>query len=129
MKLPPFIAALDAVLVQRHSSGRCWLTFYGLPGWCADYPCGLCVACAIERESLDDTWLVQASLWLASVRGNLDDSLLLEDGKLWLTRRYAPKLEYAVGQTQLNQQLAIARWLATHGESKPETAELTRRWR
>ncbi|BBE08770.1 Putative uncharacterized protein [Mycoavidus cysteinexigens] len=87
------------------------------------------MACAIERESLDDTWLVQASLWLASVRGNLDDSLLLEDGKLWLTRRYAPKLEYAVGQTQLNQQLAIARWLATHGESKPETAELTRRWR
>lgn len=128
MKLPSFIAELESVLVHRHDRGRWWLTLDGLPAWCADYPYGLCIACAIEREAFDDAWLAQVSLWLASVRGNLDDSLLLEDNRLWLTRRYAPQPESATGQTQLNQQLAIVRWLANQGASKSEPTEVTGRW-
>lgn len=99
------------------------MTLSGVPGWCWEYPSGLCIASVIERNPIDDEWLVRASLWLASIPDSLDDSLLLEGERVFLIRRHdlqCPPLEL---QARVQQQLSIACWFATHDASHPESTE------
>ncbi|MCU1748805.1 hypothetical protein [Pseudomonas sp. 6D_7.1_Bac1] len=123
MKFPTALAALESISTLERSGGRWLITLSGVPGWCWEYPQGLCVALVIERPLIDDQWLAQLSLWLASVPGSLDDSLLLEGERLLLVRRYESDLASVELQAQINQQLTIARWLAAQGEEQQDSTD------
>ncbi|MBV4465829.1 hypothetical protein KVG95_21105 [Pseudomonas sp. SWRI79] len=123
MKFPTALAALESISALERSGGRWLITLSDVPGWCWEYPQGLCVALVIERPSIDDQWLIQLTLWLASVPGSLDDSLLLEGDRLLLVRRYELDLTSVELETRINRQLTIARWLATHGEEQQESTD------
>lgn len=115
MKLPASLAALEWVTVRQFNGGRWTLALAGTPGWCREYAQGICIAVALALVSIDDAWLLRTCLWLASLRSNLDDSLLLENGALWLVRRHAHEISSVELEASLGQQLAVAGWLATQG--------------
>jgi hypothetical protein len=121
MKLPASLAALEWVTIRQFNGGRWMLALAGTPGWCREYAQGICVAVALGLASIDDAWLLRTCLWLASLRGSLDDSLLLEDGALWLVRRHAHEISSVELEASLGQQLAVAGWLATHGSPARDT--------
>ncbi len=114
MGFPAVLARMEGVVPGPFEKGQWLMAYEGLPGWCCEYPYGLCVAFAIADAPVDDEWLAQASLWLSSLRDNLDDGLLLDDGTLYLVRRCDSASESIVLQTCLEQQAAVARWLTAH---------------
>lgn len=123
MKFPSSLVGLESVQVFSRVGQRWHITLSGNPGWCWEYPLGLCVALVIERKSIDDEWLARASLWLASIPQSLDDSLLVEAELVFLIRRHdlqCPPLEL---QARVQQQLSIACWFATHDASHPVSTE------
>lgn len=123
MNFPSSLVGLETVRVLSKVGQRWHMSLSGVPGWCWEYPLGLCVALAIECESIDDEWLVRASLWLASIPQSLDDSLLVECERVFLIRRHdlqCPPLEL---QARLQQQLSIACWFTTHDASHPVSTE------
>ena len=99
------------------------MTLSGVPGWCWEYPLGLCVALAIERDPIDDEWLVRTSLWLASIPQSLDDSLLVEGERVFLIRRHDLQCSPLELQARVQQQLSVACWFASHHESHPVSTE------
>lgn len=115
MKLPSSFTSIEWVVVRQCRDERCYLDLAGKRGWCWEYQWGFCVVTEIERTSFEPAWLQQISLWLASMPGAIDDGLLLEEGKLWLTRRYTHDIGSVELEAKLNQQLAVTRWLAAHG--------------
>ena len=123
MKFPSSLAGLETIRVLSREGQRWHMTLSGVPGWCWEYPLGLCVALAIERASIDDDWLVRASLWLASIPQSLDDSLLLEGERVFLIRRHESPCPPHELEARVQQQLSIACWFATHDESHPVSAQ------
>ncbi|AAQ60268.1 MULTISPECIES: hypothetical protein [Chromobacterium] len=117
MKLPDSLAALEWVCVLSPRSDRWLLDLAGVPAWGWSYPQGITLAIEIELEVLDDAWLQRVCLWLASIRTNLDDGLLLERGKLYLVRRHEHGLSAVEWEATLNQQLAVVAWLVKHASS------------
>lgn len=116
MKFPSSLAGLESIQVFERVGPRWHMTLSGVPGWCWEYPLGLCVALAIERSAIDDEWLVRTSLWLASIPEGLDDSLLLEGERVFLVRRHDYQSPPQELETRVQQQLSIAGWFATHDE-------------
>ena len=132
MTFPPLLAQVESIVGRERSGARWLMTCAGTPGWCALFAHGLCVALMIERSGYDDGWLIGATLWIASMRGALDDSVLLDGETLWLARRYPTEIEHADLDASLNQQLKIARWLSDQGDNamRPghEAASAACRW-
>lgn len=117
MKFPSSLAGLETIRVISRVGLRWHMTLSGVPGWCWEYPLGLCVALVIERSSFDDDWLIRASLWLASIPESLDDSLLLEGERVFLIRRHESQCPPRELEVRVQQQLSIASWLVTHDET------------
>jgi hypothetical protein len=110
---PCLLARVEAVSNIERRGSRWFFEIAGVQAWCCEFSQGLCVAIAVECISLDDAWLERTTLWLASVRGGLDDALTIDEDRSWLVRRYEMELESAEWEALLNQQLAIAEWLAS----------------
>lgn len=117
------MAGLESIHVLDRVGQRWQMTLAGVPGWCWEYPLGLCVALAIERPSIDDEWLVRSCLWLASMHDSLDDSLLLEGERLFLVRSYKIGGASLDLEARINQQLAIVSWFANCDETQPISTE------
>lgn len=117
MKFPVSLAVVASVHVLRREGGRWCITLAGMPGWCWEFPSGLCIALAIERPPMDEISLLQTTLWLASIPDSLDDSLVLEGERLFLIRRYGLEEPLCEREARIQQHLAIARWFATQGAS------------
>ncbi|MDL4454982.1 hypothetical protein QRZ34_28750 [Klebsiella michiganensis] len=66
-------------------------------------------------HNVEDRWLQQICLWFASTHAAMNDALLLESGRLTLLRRYDQGLDSSQWESAINQQLAVADWLARHG--------------
>lgn len=118
MNFPICLQSIEPIEAIRHDGQRWLIAFYGVPGWCREFSYGLCVALAIERPSIDDEWLARSCLWIASMPDSLDDCLVVEGGRVLLVRRYeieTPSLELNV---RINQQLAVARWFSTQGNTR-----------
>lgn len=115
MTFPVCLATVESLHVVRREGGRWRLTLAGVPGWCWEFPRGLCLALAIERPTMDEATLVQATLWLASIAQSLDDSLVLEGECLYMIRRYALDEAAQERQARIQQQLALVRWFAALG--------------
>lgn len=112
MNFPPLLAQTKMIAVHERNGARWALTCAGTPGWCMQFAHGVCVALSVERADVDDEWLVRATLSLATLRGALDDSLVLDGDALWFVRRYAPDLDDAALEAALAQQQGVAHWLA-----------------
>lgn len=110
---PCSLARVELVSNIERRGTRWFFEIAGVQAWCCEFSQGFCVAITVEFISLDDAWLERASLWLASVRAGLDDALSIDDDRLWLVRRYEMELESAQWEVLLNQQLAVANWLAS----------------
>ncbi|MBK5415418.1 hypothetical protein [Pseudomonas sp. TH31] len=123
MKLSSSLAGLETIRILERAGQRWHMTLSGVPGWYWEYPLGLCIALAIERASIDDEWLVSASLWLASIPESLDDSLLLEGERIFLVRRYECQCSPKELEARVQQQVAIACWFATQGDSHDVSTE------
>ncbi|AZE50005.1 hypothetical protein C4K04_4341 [Pseudomonas chlororaphis] len=123
MNFPSSLAGLETIRVHSRVGQRWHMTLSGVPGWCWEYPLGLCVALAIERTSIDDEWLVRTSLWLASIPESLDDSLLLDGANIFLVRRHDSQCPPRELEARVQQQLSIACWFATHDASHPGFTE------
>ncbi|AUH50648.1 hypothetical protein CXB49_07440 [Chromobacterium sp. ATCC 53434] len=113
---------MEWVLVRQSRSDRWLLDLAGASAWAWSYPQGISLAVEIELAALDDVWLQRVCLWLASIRANLDDSLLSERGKLYLVRRHEHVLGTVEWEASLNQQLAVAAWLTKHAAEASSTA-------
>jgi hypothetical protein len=110
-KFPSSLASVESVSNVERRGARWNFEIAGVQAWCCEFSQGLCVALSVECKSLDDAWVEKASLWLASVRGGIDDAFSIEEDRLWLVRRYETELASAEWELRLNQQLAIANWL------------------
>lgn len=115
MKFPNALAVLEWVRVRKTRSDRWVLDLAGAAGWCWSYPQGVCVAIEVELDVIDRVWLQRVCLWFASLSTNVDDCLLLENGKLCLLRRHNHDLNTPEWESSLNQQLAVAAWLTKNG--------------
>ncbi|CAI8756746.1 hypothetical protein [Pseudomonas zeae] len=73
------------------------------------------MALVIERPAMDESTMVQATLWLASIPESLDDCLMLEGDRLLLVRRYASDDASADRDGRIRQHLALVRWFSTLG--------------
>ncbi|WP_028534028.1 hypothetical protein [Paludibacterium yongneupense] len=84
----------------------------GTPGWFWRAPDGLVLACAVEPAHAGPAWLVRASLLLAASADALPYALWREGGRYWLWRRYPSGSAADEVGPELENQLALARWLA-----------------
>ncbi|MHC8403428.1 hypothetical protein ACYZTX_29375 [Pseudomonas sp. MDT1-17] len=124
MKFPVSLADVESLHVVKREGGRWRITLAGVPGWCGEFPRGLCMALAIERPAMDEAMLLQTTLWLASIPDSLDDSLVLEGERLFLIRRYGLEEPAAERDTRIQQHLVIVRWFATQGQPQALAADL-----
>ncbi|RQR48132.1 hypothetical protein DIE19_33585 [Burkholderia sp. Bp9126] len=85
-----------------------------LNGWCGSGPHGMCVAFVVEGAPHDATWLTYAALWIASLRSLSDDALWIDNNQLYFVRRYDTDVDMAALRTGIEQQGAVACWLAAH---------------
>ncbi|WP_460745757.1 hypothetical protein [Microvirgula curvata] len=107
MKMPDSLAALTWITTRKSGAGHWSLDLAGMPGWCRVHAQGSCFAVVIGAVR-DDGWLIRTCLWLASMRGGLDDGLLLDGDRLWLVRCHAADIAPAELEAALLQQSAIA---------------------
>ncbi|CAI1236146.1 hypothetical protein [Serratia quinivorans] len=115
MKLPDALTSLSTVRLCATRSDRLLLEIDGTSAWCGCYPYGICLAVDTTLSNVESRWLQQICLWFASTHAAMNDSLLLESGRLILLRRYEPGLDGTQWEAAINQQLAVADWLARHG--------------
>ncbi|QLL13470.1 hypothetical protein [Pseudomonas chlororaphis] len=120
MKLPSVFSSLESLRPVGEQGGLIHFKLADQCGWTLEHPNGLLVALAVDRDSDDDTWLRQATLWLASTAAGLDDSLQLDEKAIWLVRRHAATIEPAELEASLSQMLSIARWFAVLGEASSD---------
>ncbi|WP_157664180.1 hypothetical protein [Burkholderia ubonensis] len=113
-ELPEVLLRMDSVRFGALQGGRWPMVMGDQTGWCSTVKHGICAAFVVDAAPLDELWLVQASLWLASLREQLDDSLWLDDGTLYFTRRYDRDIAANQLRVGLEQQGAVARWLNAH---------------
>lgn len=114
MTFPVALADVESLRVHQREGARWRITLAGVPGWCWEFPRGLCLALTIERPAMEEAQLAQATLWLASIPDSLDDSLVLEGEHLFLVRRYDQQTLGHERNGRLQQHLAIVRWFAAH---------------
>ncbi|MEX3956741.1 hypothetical protein [Trinickia sp. EG282A] len=107
MDFPSPLANLGSISSVEQRGARWFFEIADAQAWCCEFSQGLCVAVKLECGSIEDDWLEQASLWLASVRDAIDDAFSLDDDGLWLVRRYEPQLADTEWQALFNQQVAI----------------------
>jgi hypothetical protein len=119
---PCSLARIESVSNIERRGQRWFFNIAGVQAWGCEFSQGFCVAINVECISLDDAWIEKASLWLASVRGGIDDALSIDSDRSWLVRRYEMELESAQWEGLLNQQLAVADWLASRHARREMTA-------
>ncbi|MEA3118821.1 MAG: hypothetical protein QOI13_2091 [Paraburkholderia sp.] len=107
------LARIESVSNIERRGARWFFSISGTQAWCCEFSQGLCVAINVECVSPGDAWIEKASLWLASVRATIDDALLIDIDQWWLVRRYEMELESVQWEVLLNQQVALADWLAS----------------
>jgi hypothetical protein len=130
MQFPVALDGLDTLSDPQLSSGRWCFKLAGIPGWCWEYPHGLCMALRLDPPCVDERWLLRACLWLASVKEALDDSIISQEGQYFLVRRYPLGCERAVLEAGSVQHLSVARWLSAYEENETHAtvASLAGRW-
>ncbi len=116
MKLPDSLAALDWVHVTKEHSDRLILDVGEQRAWCGCYPQGICIAMDTGLIVTDIDWLQRVCLWFASVRTCINDSLLVENERLFLLRLNYATLTSIEWENSLNKQQDIADWLIRFGE-------------
>ena len=102
-------------------SNRHLLDVAGTEGWGWLSPSGLCIAVIIDMTPISQSWLRKVGLLLAASTHSLDDGIVLEKGKAWLIHRYPSSLTPVEQEAALTQQLAVARLLATYGQTTMTT--------